>query len=104
MTSLGSDGPAQGSILSCVLRRVAIERSRPTLPLRDRERAFCSRPVLRTSDEELFGVYGEHHLHLTARVTFFDAANRLVYALGAHFHPERNGSLAYLDEDPYHPV
>ena len=70
----------------------------------------CSAPVLscscllRTSDEELRRVYGEHHLHLTVRVTFFDAANRLAYALGAHFHPERSGSFAYFDEDLYHPV
>jgi hypothetical protein len=37
-------------------------------------------------------------------VTFFDAANRLAYAFGAHFHPERIGSFAHLDEDPYHPL
>ena len=30
-------------------------------------------------------------------------ANRLAYALGAHFHPERSGFFFYLDEDPYHP-
>ena len=72
------------------------ERSAPLLS--------CLCLLLRTSDEELLGVYGEHHLHLTARVAFFDAANRLAYALGAHFHPERSGSFAYLHEDPYHPL
>jgi hypothetical protein len=71
------------------------ERSAPILS--------CS-CILRTSEEELFGVYGEHDLHLTARVTFFDTANRLAYAFGAHFHPERIGSFAHLDEDPYNPL
>jgi hypothetical protein len=37
-------------------------------------------------------------------VAFFDAANRLAYALGTHFHLERIGSFEYLHEDPYHPV
>jgi hypothetical protein len=54
-------------------------------------------------DEKLYGVDGEHHLHRTARVEFFDGANRPAYALGAHFHPERSGIFFYLDEDPYHP-
>ena len=56
--------------------------------------------LLRTFDEELLGVYGEHQLHRTARVEFFDGANRLAYAFGVHFHPERSGFFVYLDEDP----
>ncbi len=55
-------------------------------------------------DEKHLGVDGEHHLHSTTRVEFFDGANRLAYALGAHFHPERSGFFFYLDEDPYHPL
>ena len=58
--------------------------------------------VLRIFDEELLGVYGEHHLHSAVRVEFFDGSNRLAYGLGAHFHPERSGYSCYLDEDPYH--
>ena len=70
------------------------ERSAPVVP--------CP-GVLRIFDEVLLGVYGEHHLHRAVRVEFFDGSNRLAYALGAHFHPERSGSSCYLDEDPYHP-
>ena len=33
--------------------------------------------VLRIFDEELLGVYGEHHLHRAVRVEFFDGSNRL---------------------------
>ena len=71
------------------------ERSAPILSCLD---------LLRIFDEKLFGVYGEHHLHRTARMALFDAANGLTYALGAHFHPERSGFFVYVDEDPYHPV
>jgi hypothetical protein len=77
------------------------------LPLRDHKRAFYSGPVLPgvlwTFDEELLGVYREHYLHRTARVEFFDGANRLAYGLGAYFHPVGSGFFVYLDENPNHP-
>ena len=80
----------------------------PTLPLygivNERSAPILScLGLLRIFDEKLLGVDGEHHLHCTTRVKFFDGANRQAYALGAHFHSERSGFLYYLDEDPYHP-
>src|SRR5215210_3024127 len=40
--------------------------------------------LCRTLDEEVFGVYGEHHSHVAAWIVFLGNAHRLTYALGLH--------------------
>ena len=62
------------------------ERSAPILS--------CS-CILRTSDEELFGVYGEHDLHLTARVEV--RAESISQAVGSieERHPGRKVQVVF---------
>jgi hypothetical protein len=58
--------------------------------------------LLRTFDEELFRVYGEHHLHVAARVVSLHDAHSPVYAYGLYRHPEEGGPFAYLHGNIYH--
>jgi hypothetical protein len=59
--------------------------------------------LLRSSGEEAFGVYGEHHPHVAAGVLPLHDAHRPAYALGLHSHPEEGGPFAHLHGDLYHP-
>src|SRR5918997_2325837 len=53
-------------------------------------------------DEEILGVYGEHHPHVAVGVASLHDAHRPVYAVCPHPHPEAGGPFAHLQGDLYH--
>src|ERR687894_1074096 len=56
----------------------------------------------RSPDEEILGVYGEHHPHVAVGVASLHDAHRPVYAVCPHAHPEAGSPFAHLQGDLYH--